>query len=136
MKLLAALNHPHIPRVYDHFTDAEHWYLVLQFVQGETLEQYLHNPAAADPHTTRKLLQDEVVEFALRLCNALQYLRTYTPPIIFRDLKPSNIMRTPEGKLYLIDFGIARHYKKGKAKDTITRRSGQGGNEKRHAVLF
>jgi WD40 repeat protein len=56
---------------------------------------------------------------ALQLCHVLHYLHTCQPPIIFRDLKPANVMRTPEGNLYLIDFGIARRYKPGQMKDTM-----------------
>ena len=55
----------------------------------------------------------------MQLCAVLDYLHSQHPPIVFRDLKPSNIMRTPGGHLYLIDFGIARYFKPGQAKDTI-----------------
>src|ERR1019366_6797390 len=66
----------------------------------------------------RLLLQD-ALEYAMQLCSVLEYLHTRQPPIVFRDLKPSNVMRTNDGQLYLVDFGIARHFKPGQAKDTI-----------------
>src|SRR5258708_35332883 len=61
----------------------------------------------------------ETLTIALQLCDALHYLHSQQPPVIFRDLKPGNIMRTRKGRLYLIDFGIARRFKPGQLKDTI-----------------
>jgi hypothetical protein len=117
--LLSQLAHHHLPQVYDYFTDPEHWHLVMQYIEGATLEYYLRNPEDDHLHATRTLPLDEVIDMALQLCDVLNYLHTHNPPIIYRDLKPSNIMRTPQGRLYLIDFGIARHYKAGQTKDTI-----------------
>ena len=111
--MLAGLQHPHLPSIYDHFQQNEHWYLVMDFIAGETLENYLqHIPG-------QKLSFEEVVNYGIQLCTALDYLHTQQPPIIFRDLKPANIMRAAEGQLYLIDFGIARHFKPGQEKDTV-----------------
>ncbi|MBV9232174.1 MAG: protein kinase [Chloroflexi bacterium] len=111
--LLSGLTHPNLPHIYDHFTDAEHWYLVRDFIVGETLEEYVK--------TTHDgcLSLEEVLDIGLQLCEVLDYLHTREPPIIFRDLKPANVMRTPNGHLYLIDFGIARRFKPGQVKDTI-----------------
>ena len=118
--LLSNLEHVNLPHIYDSFTDPEHWYLVMDFIGGETLEQYLrHTTAGSSPATTRSLPLDEVFSIALQLCHVLHYLHTRQPPIIFRDLKPANVMRAPEGNLYLIDFGIARQFKPGQAKDTM-----------------
>jgi serine/threonine protein kinase len=118
--LLSTLEHVNLPQIYDAFTDSEHWYLVMDFIGGETLEQYLRNTThGSSPATTRSLPLDEVFSIALQLCHVLHYLHMRQPPIIFRDLKPANVMRAPEGNLYLIDFGIARHFKPGQAKDTM-----------------
>ncbi len=111
--LLAGLLHPNLPRIYDHFFDAGHWYLVMDFIEGETLEGYLANLGK------EHLPIEEVVDIGIQLCTVLDYLHTQQPPIIFRDLKPANVIRTASGHLYLIDFGIARHFKPGQAKDTV-----------------
>ena len=111
--LLASLMHPNLPRIYDHFFDAGHWYLVMDFIEGETLEDYLAKRG------TNHLPVEEALEIGIQLCTVLDYLHTRQPPIIFRDLKPSNVIRTSTGHLYLIDFGIARHFKLGQARDTI-----------------
>ncbi len=118
--LLSNLEHVNLPQIYDSFTDPEHWYLVMDFIEGETLEQYLRDTTpGSSPAKTRSLPLDEVFSIALQLCHVLHYLHTRQPPIIFRDLKPANVMRAPEGNLYLIDFGIARQFKPGQAKDTM-----------------
>lgn len=117
VRLLSGLEHPRLPHVYDSFTDSDHWYLVMDFIDGMTLDTYLQRrfPVAAN----HALPVHEVLEIGLQLCDVLDYLHQQTPPIIFRDLKPANIMRTANGQCYLIDFGIARHFRPGKLKDTI-----------------
>ncbi len=111
--LLSGLIYPNLPRIYDHFTDREHWYLVTDFIEGETLEQYLYRTRSG------RLPLKEVLDIGIQLCTVLDYLHTREPSIIFRDLKPANVMRTFAGHLYLIDFGIARHFKPGQLRDTI-----------------
>ena len=113
VSVLSQLDHPNLPRVYEHFQNPDHWYLVMDFIAGETLEEY----QSKTPN--RGLLLSEVLEIGLQLCTVLDYLHAQQPPIVFRDLKPANIMRTPTGQLYLIDFGIARYFKPGQAKDTV-----------------
>ena len=113
VSLLATLYHPHLPRVYDHFEQDGRSYLVMDFIEGQTLEDYLAEAPG------EKLPLQEVLEIGIQLCEVLDYLHTRQPPIIFRDLKPSNVMRTLSGHLYLIDFGIARLFKPGKKQDTI-----------------
>src|SRR6266704_2200175 len=111
--LLAGLTHPNLPSIYDHFSEAGRWYLVMDFIEGETLEERLNKEPEG------RLSVEEAQRIGIQLCTVLGYLHGRQPPIIFRDLKPANIMMTPDGHLYLIDFGIARHFKPGQAKDTI-----------------
>ena len=98
--LLAGLSHPNIPRVHDYIEEGGRAYLVMEFIEGETLEDYQARRF--------RLPASEVAEIGITLCGVLTYLHTRQPPIIYRDLKPANIMRTPDGYIYLIDFGIAR----------------------------
>ena len=111
--LLSDLTHPSLPHIYDHFTEGDHWYLVMDFIEGETLEQYL------DKTPNGRLPLEEVLALGIQLCVVLDFLHTREPSIIFRDLKPANVMRTSDGYLYLIDFGIARHFKPGQPRDTV-----------------
>src|SRR6266571_5119606 len=113
VSVLSQLDHPNLPRLYEYFQDPGHWYMVMDFIAGETLEEYQSKAP------NRRLLLSEVLEIGLQLCRVLDYLHSQQPPIIFRDLKPANIMRTPTKQLYLIDFGIARYFKPGQAKDTV-----------------
>ena len=107
--MLASLTHPNLPRIYEQFTDTGRSYLVMDFIEGETLEETLQH---------KQLPIEQILTMSIQLCDVLDYLHTRQPPIIFRDLKPANIMLTPSGHLYLIDFGIARHFKPGQTKDT------------------
>src|SRR5581483_3670162 len=106
-QMLASLQHPNLPRIYDHFSDRGRWYFVMDFIEGETLESYL----LRQPDHRLSLL--ETLAIGLQLCAVLDYLHTRRPPVIFRDLKPANILSAPPNHLYLIDFGIARHFKPG-----------------------
>ncbi len=110
--MLAGLQHPNIPSIYDYFQEAGHWYFVMEYIEGETLEDYF---ARAKGGT---LPVKEVLDIGIQLCSVLEYLHNHQPPIIFRDLKPGNVMRAADGHLYLIDFGIARHFKPGQSRDT------------------
>jgi eukaryotic-like serine/threonine-protein kinase len=113
--VLSSLHHPQIPQMYDQFNDQDHWYLVLQYLEGPTLETYLETRETQG----QPLQLDEVLRIALQLGKVLNYLHTRQPPVIFRDLKPSNIIRTPShGTLCLVDFGIARRFRPGQRRDT------------------
>ena len=110
--LLTDLIHPNLPRIHDHFTENGRSYVVMDFIAGDTLEDYVDE-------FVRRFSVEAALEIGLQLCTVLDYLHTRQPPLIFRDIKPANIMRTADYHVYLIDFGIARHFKSGKAKDTI-----------------
>ncbi|HEY4384632.1 MAG TPA: serine/threonine-protein kinase, partial [Ktedonobacteraceae bacterium] len=110
---LSNLQHRNLPHVYEHFSEQECWYLVMEFINGNTLERRLANLKG------KPLPFDEALEIGLVLCTVLSYLHSQEPAIIFRDLKPGNIMFSHSGHLYLIDFGIARRHKPGKDHDTI-----------------
>lgn len=107
------LNHPNIPRVIDYFSENGKKYLVMAYVDGETLEERLNR------NQGRPLPEREVMSWAIQLCQVLTYLHTLPQPIIFRDIKPANIMVDGKGQIKLIDFGIARLFKPGQTKDTI-----------------
>lgn len=109
--MLAGLRQQNLPRIYDHFTEAGRWYLVMDFIEGQTLHEHLSTSNGYLPI-------EEVLQIAIQLCTVLDYLHTHQPQIIFRDLKPDNIMLTRDGHVYLIDFGIARFFKPGQMKDT------------------
>jgi serine/threonine protein kinase len=112
-RMLAALNHPNLPRVTDHFNENGKQYLVMDFVKGQTLETLLQLRPGPFP-------VERVIAWGLQLCDVLTYLHNQRPPIIFRDLKPGNIMLDDSGQIKLIDFGIARLFKPGKSTDTVS----------------
>jgi serine/threonine protein kinase/N-acetylneuraminic acid mutarotase len=108
--LLARLQHPAIPTLYDYFFEDGSWYLVMDYIPGSTLNSYLQRHAPLAPL--------EALNYAMQICDVLDYLHRQSPPIVFRDLKPSNIILTPDGALMLVDFGIARYFKEGQINDT------------------
>jgi serine/threonine protein kinase len=111
-KLLRDLDHVNIPKIADYFEESGRACLVMEFVWGESLEKRLDA-------TNAPLLETDVLKWAVQLSEALDYLHALRPPIIFRDMKPSNVMVTNTGLVKLIDFGIARTYKVGKKRDTV-----------------
>jgi len=112
-QMLATLSHVGIPKVGDFFEDGGKLYFVMEFVQGDTLEKLQLQQGGYFDETT-------IVNWAIQLCDVLHYLHHQTPPIIFRDLKPSNIMvEQHSGKIRLIDFGIARLFHPKKQRDTV-----------------
>lgn len=105
--ILATLRHPAIPRIYDYFTVGERAYLVLEFIHGKNLEQLLSETQGFFP-------EEQVLSWAIELCDVLDYLHSHKPePIIFRDVKPSNIMNTIQNHIALVDFGIAKVFESG-----------------------
>jgi serine/threonine protein kinase len=101
--MLARLSNEHIPRVFDRFSEANHHFLVMEYIEGVTLEEELHKNGG-------KIPPDRVIAIAAQVLDTLEYLHNLTPPVIYRDLKPSNLMIAPGGQAKLIDFGIARHF--------------------------
>ncbi|WP_052889574.1 WD40 repeat domain-containing serine/threonine-protein kinase [Thermogemmatispora carboxidivorans] len=113
-ELLARLHHPSLPAIHDYWSEPEASYLVMDYIEGETLE------AIQQRTPQHRLPLEQVVEWGEQLCEVLAYLHEQQPPVIFRDLKPANVMvRQRDGRLLLIDFGIARHFKAGQAHDTM-----------------
>ena len=105
--ILATLRHPTIPRIYDYFTVGERAYLVLEFVHGKNLEQLISETQSFFP-------EEQLLSWAIELCDVLDYLHQHKPePIIFRDVKPSNIMNTLQNHVSLVDFGIAKVFESG-----------------------
>jgi serine/threonine protein kinase/tetratricopeptide (TPR) repeat protein len=111
MGQLTILPHPRLPRVIDRFTENGRYYFVMEFVPGKSLDRMLEEAKAPLP-------EREVVEWAIQVCEALSFIHSQVPPVILRDLKPGNVMITPQGDVKLIDFGIARIWKPGQKSNT------------------
>lgn len=109
--MLRGLSHPNIARVYDFIELDQHLLMVMEFVDGRTMVEVLHDEGTQEEVT--------VLDWAAQLCRVFDYLHQQQPPIIFRDLKPGNIMVAHDGQLKLIDFGIAKYF------DETLRRSTQ-----------
>ena len=105
--ILATLSHPSIPRIFDYFTLENRSYLALEFVNGRDLEAVLNQ-------TDNFLPEEQVLDWAIQLCDVLSFLHNHKPdPIIFRDLKPSNVMVNQHNHIILVDFGIAKPFQTG-----------------------
>ena len=111
--LLSSLHHRNLPRIYDAFSEQGRSYLVMEFIDGKTLLQMLKDSGG------RPLPVGQVLDYASQLCDVLTYLHSQNPPVIFRDLKPTNVMVKQDGHVMLIDFGIARFFKEGQEQDTV-----------------
>ena len=111
-QILARLNHVGIARVMDYFSQGDYSYLVMEYVPGETLEDAL-------ARAPRGFDERQALDWTGQLAVVLDYLHQQNPPVIFRDLKPGNVMVQPDGALKLIDFGIARLFKPGQTRDTV-----------------
>ncbi|MCD8324157.1 MAG: serine/threonine protein kinase [Clostridiales bacterium] len=108
--LMKKLDHTALPRIVDIIDNGETIYVVMDYIEGESLDKILEEYGAQP--------QELVIEWAKQLCGALDYLHTQKPPIIYRDMKPANVMLKPDGNLKVIDFGIAREYKEKNLADT------------------
>jgi outer membrane protein assembly factor BamB len=111
--MLAVLNHAAIPDISDYFTEGDRSYLVLELVEGRNLQQWLDE-------TTDLIDEPKVLDWALQICEALVHLHSQKPqPIIFRDLKPSNVMLDKDNHIRLIDFGIAKLFEADQDRGTM-----------------
>ena len=108
--MMKKLDHPALPRIVDIIDNGVTIYVVMDYIEGESLDKIL-NEYGAQP-------EELVVNWAKQLCDALSYLHSQRPPIIYRDMKPANVMLKPEGNIKIIDFGIAREYKEQNLADT------------------
>ncbi len=108
--LLERLSHPAIPKVEAFFTHQKHYYLILEYVDGNPLSNWLQ--CDSPPPI------ESVIQWGLQLCHIFEYLHSQEPPVIYRDLKPENVLLTKEGEIRLIDFGIARLHKGDRENDT------------------
>ncbi len=111
-RFLVRLNHPNLPKVMDAFSEEDRFYLVMEYIEGVTLEAKIKEAEGAGIPIA------QVVEWGLQIADVLAYLHSQQPPIIFRDLKPANIMVQPDENIRLIDFGIARRFNPEAQKDT------------------
>jgi serine/threonine protein kinase len=103
-KMLWGLSHPNLPAFTNFFAENQSYFLVMEYIDGQTLEDLLERQASPFP-------ERRVLRWAEQLCDVLEYLHSQHPPIIFRDMKPGNIMLTHQGHIKLIDFGIARFFR-------------------------
>jgi eukaryotic-like serine/threonine-protein kinase len=99
--ILANLRHPNLPRVTDHFVIGDQGqYLVMDYIEGEDLRQRMERAG--------NISEDDAILMGAAMCDALTYLHTRKPPILHRDIKPGNVKITPDGHIFLVDFGLAK----------------------------
>lgn len=110
--MLKKLSHPSLPSIVDVIEDDNTFLIVMDYIQGNPLSKTLEEYGAQS--------QENVVEWAKQLCDVLGYLHSRKPPIIYRDMKPANVMLKPDGSITLIDFGTAREYKSKNIADTTS----------------
>lgn len=111
MELLKDLEHPGLPQVFDYFKEQGTFYLVMEYIEGMTLRQYLNRH--------KRVAERQAVKWAMDLCQILEYLHSRHPAIIYRDLKPENIMIRQDGEIKIIDLGAAIRYACGRGSETV-----------------
>lgn len=117
IEMMKRLKHPHLPSVVDVIEEGNSLLIVMDYIEGRSLEKRLSEQGAQS--------QEKVIAWAKQMCDVLAYLHAQNPPIIYRDMKPANVMLSPdpekeEGRLMLIDFGAAREYRPQNPNDTIS----------------
>lgn len=108
--LMKRLDHPTLPRIVDIIDNGKTLYVVMDYIEGESLDKILAEYGAQP--------EEAVIKWSMQICEALSYLHSQRPPIIYRDMKPANVMLKPDGNIKIIDFGIAREYKEQNMADT------------------
>lgn len=108
--ILKRLQHPNLPSIIDVIDQDDSFIIIMDYIEGRSLKDSLEEYGA--------LVQEEVIKWARQLCDVLGYLHNSDPPIIYRDMKPANIMLRPDGSVMLIDFGTAREFKEKNLADT------------------
>ncbi len=108
--ILKKLSHPNLPSIVDVIDTVDSFIIIMDYIQGNSLNKALEEYGAQP--------QENVIEWAKQLCDVLGYLHSRVPPIIYRDMKPANIMLKPDGNVTLIDFGTAREFKEKNLADT------------------
>ena len=109
-ELLKRFNHPNLPSIIDVIDGDGTFLIVMDYIEGNSLSKALETSGAQS--------QEDVIEWSKQLCDVLGYLHSRKPPIIYRDMKPSNVMLKPDGNVSLIDFGTAREFKSSSVEDT------------------
>jgi outer membrane protein assembly factor BamB/tRNA A-37 threonylcarbamoyl transferase component Bud32 len=104
--ILASLSHPAIPSILDYFSEGTQLYLVMEFIEGNDLDEIIDE-------SPEPVAQEQVIDWAIQICSVLEYLHHREPPVVFRDLKPTNIMLNQHGRIMLVDFGIAKVFERG-----------------------
>lgn len=103
-------NYKYYPKIFDFFEGNGKWILIEEYIEGVTLREYMMG---------EKLSEQEALNFAVQICQALLPMHCVTPMIVYRDLKPENVMVTSDGFIKLVDFNISRTFHKGKNRDTV-----------------
>lgn len=112
-EMLKQFDHPHLPSIVDVIDTEDSFIIVMDYIQGKSLEQILTKSGNAPQN------KENVMEWAKQLCDVLGYLHSRENPIIYRDMKPANVMLRPDGNVMLIDFGTAREFKSRSVADTV-----------------
>lgn len=112
IEMMKKLKHPNLPSIVDVIENQNSLLIVMDYIEGQSLEDIVSEQGAQ--------AVELVLQWAEQLCDVLNYLHKQIPPIIYRDMKPANVMVKPDDKLMLIDFGAAREYKPYHSKDTIS----------------
>lgn len=113
--ILKSLNHKYLPSIVDVIDDEETFLIVMDYIQGKSLNVILRESMEQDGYP---ISVEDTISWAKQLCDVLYYLHTRPQPIIYRDMKPANVMLKPDGEISLIDFGTARVFKTGNSEDT------------------